>query len=98
MADAESTRFQVGDPVRTRADYPRTHCRTPFYLRGKPGVVERCLGAFRNPEELAYGGNGLPKRNLYVVRYEQRQLWPDYAGAAGDSLTAEIQEPWLEPA
>ena len=31
------------------------HVRTPFYLRGRTGVIERELGVFGNPEQLAYG-------------------------------------------
>ncbi len=91
-------RFEPGQQVRTRVAYPRTHCRTPYYLRGKAGVIERQLGEFRNPEELAYGKPGLPKRPLYVVRFAQHALWPGYAGPATDTLTAEIYEHWLEPA
>ena len=90
-------RYSPGQSVRTRVAYPRTHCRTPYYLRGKSGVVERQVGEFRNPEKLAYGKPGLPKRPLYIVRFAQRDLWPDYAGPAADSLTAEIYEHWLEP-
>ncbi|NNK79586.1 MAG: nitrile hydratase subunit beta, partial [Litoreibacter sp.] len=45
----------VGSAVRIRALTPPGHIRTPFYLRGKRGVIERQLGAFKNPEQLAYG-------------------------------------------
>jgi nitrile hydratase len=72
--------------------------RTPFYARGKSGVVERVLGPFRNPEELAYGrrdGVALP---LYRVRFLQRDLWPDYVGRPDDTLDVDIYQHWLEPA
>jgi nitrile hydratase len=94
----QTSTFQPGDRVRTKVAYPRTHCRTPSYLRGKTGVVERHLGKFRNPELLAYGKDGLPKQPLYVVRFAQPDLWPDYAGPRTDSLCAEIYEHWLERA
>jgi hypothetical protein len=29
-------------------------------------------GTFGNPESLAYGGDGLPRQPLYLVRFEQR--------------------------
>ncbi len=93
-----NARFAAGDPVRVRALERLGHVRTPRYVRGKRGVVERLCGAFRNPEELAYGrcdGAALP---LYRIRFAQRELWPDYAGAAGDSVDVEIYEHWLEPA
>ena len=54
------------------ADVPG-HIRTPFYVRGKRGVIERAVGPFRNPEELAYGRSGEPKRMLYRVRFAQAE-------------------------
>ena len=84
--------------MRVQARFPQGHVRTPFYLRGKTGVVERLCGVFRNPESLAYGGSGLPERPLYRVRFAQRALWPAYPGPDHDTLDAEIYEHWLEPA
>lgn len=93
-----SQSFAVGQRVRVRNDAPKGHCRTPHYLRGREGVIERAYGAFRNPEQLAYGADGLPKRELYWVRFEQGRLWPGYTGTAKDTLVAEIYEHWLERA
>jgi hypothetical protein len=91
-------RFKPGDAVTVRRAYPPGHIRTPHYIRGKSGVIERLCGSFANPEELAYGRNGLPAQPLYRVRFAQEQVWPDYAGAASDSIDIEIYEHWLEPA
>jgi nitrile hydratase len=93
-----SPRFKPGDAVTVRRAYPPGHLRTPHYIRGKAGVVERICGSFANPEELAYGRNGLPALPLYRVRFAQRQVWPDYTGGTGDSVDIEIYEHWLEPA
>jgi len=93
-----SARFRPGDAVTVRRAYPPGHIRTPHYIRGRTGVVERLCGRFANPEELAYGRNGLPALPLYRVRFAQADIWPDYAGAAGDSVDIEIYEHWLEPA
>jgi nitrile hydratase beta subunit-like protein len=93
-----SALFSAGDRVRVRAAYPPGHVRTPFYVRGKSGVVERVLGAYRNPEELAYGRSGEPARTLYRVRFLQRDVWPDYAGRPADTVDVEIYQHWLEPA
>lgn len=93
-----STQFQVGDRVRVDTRYPKGHIRTPFYIRGKTGTVERICGAFRDPEALAYGKDGLPKRPLYRVRFPQAAIWPDYAGRPQDSIDVEIYEHWLERA
>jgi nitrile hydratase len=90
--------FGVGDRVRVRAAFPIGHVRTPFYIRGKTGIIERVLGPFRNPEELAYGRSGEPARPLYRVRFLQREVWSDYAGAGGDTVDVEIYQHWLEPA
>lgn len=72
------------------------HVRTPAYIRGKRGVIERLCGQFPNPEELAYGRNGLPRQPLYRVRFRQREVWPDYRGGADDSIDVEIYQHWLE--
>jgi Nitrile hydratase beta subunit, C-terminal len=84
-----------GDRVRVRDDYPPGHIRTPVYIRGREGVVTRALGVFANPEILALGRDGLPKKALYEVRFKQRDLWPDYAGPASDTLDIDIYEHWL---
>ena len=90
--------LQPGDRVRVRAAYPPGHLRTPYYVRGKSGVIERVLDAFPNPEERAYGRSGLPAKVLYRVRFLQRDVWPDYAGPPADTVDLEIFEHWLEPA
>ena len=93
-----SATFAAGDRVRVRRAYPPGHVRTPFYIRGKAGVIERVLGDFPNPEELAYGRSGEPKQTLYRVRFRQPDVWPDYAGIPGDTVDIEIYQHWLESA
>ena len=90
--------FDVGDAVRVKASFPPGHRRTPSYIRGKAGTIERICGAFHNPEELAYGFDGEPKRVLYRVRFRQKDVWPDYRGAERDVIEIEIYEHWLERA
>jgi nitrile hydratase subunit beta len=89
--------YRPGDRVRVRPLYPVGHVRTPWYARGKVGVVERILTTFPNPEERAYGRSGLPGKLLYRVRFLQSELWPDYAGPAADTVDLEIYEHWLTP-
>jgi len=92
-----STRFAAGDRVRVlKVDAPG-HIRTPWYIRGHEGEIERVCGAFRNPEELAYGRSGEPRRVLYRVRFMQKTIWPSYAGPAADTLDIDLYEHWLEP-
>jgi hypothetical protein len=95
---APAARFAVGDRVRVRVTHPPGHRRTPGYIRGKVGVVERICGEFPNPEELAYGFDGEPRRTLYRVRFRQADVWADYAGSAHDVLELELYQHWLAPA
>lgn len=96
--EAGAARFVAGDRVAVRAAYPPGHVRTPFYIRGKAGVVERLCGVFANPEELAYARSGQPAQPLYRVRFRQSDVWPDYRGQGGDTVDIEIYQHWLEPA
>lgn len=98
MTAAAQARFRAGDRVTVRqADVPG-HVRTPWYVRGREGVVERLCGAYPNPEELAYARSGLPAQPLYRVRFMQRAVWPDYGGNPTDTVDVEIYQHWLEPA
>ena len=90
--------YDVGDRVVVKRAFPPGHRRTPHYIRGKQGVIERICGAYPNPEELAYGFNGKPEKTLYRVRFTQKHVWPRYAGSPHDIIEMEIFEHWLEPA
>ena len=97
MAEKEVTYgFVPGQRVRVKTGDPPGHIRTPTYLRGKEGVIEDRQGVFRNPEELAFGKTGLPKKPLYLVRFRQKDVWQDYSGPGTDTLSADIYEHWLE--
>jgi hypothetical protein len=96
-SDAVEARFQPGDRVAVRLAYPPGHVRTPCYVRGKAGIVERLCGVYGNPEELAYARSGLPRQPLYRVRFRQGDVWPDYAGRDADTVDIEIFQHWLEP-
>ena len=97
-SDPVEPRFRPGDRVAVRAAYPPGHVRTPYYIRGKAGMVERLCGVFGNPEDLAYARPGLPRRPLYRVRFRQGDVWPDYGGRLADTVDVEIFQHWLEPA
>ena len=91
--------FAPGARVRVKNDWPETrgpvHIRTPHYLRGMDGVVVRQLGAFPNPEDLAFA-RPAATRPLYHVAFAQPAVWQE--GSNGDELLVEIFEHWLEPA
>lgn len=99
--DGQQARFQPGDKVRIRIGAPPGHFRTPVYIQGKVGVIEAIHGAYRNPESLAYGKDGLPKQFLYLVRFDQADIWEEYAFSPRDTLLRDtllidIYEHWLE--
>lgn len=91
-----SARFAAGDAVVVRRSEPPGHVRTPYYVRGLVGIVERVCGPFADPEELAYGRFGLPARPLYRVRFRLANVWPEYDGRPDDCVEVEIYEHWLE--
>ena len=92
-----SARFAAGVAVTVVDRWPEAdgpvHVRTPHYVRGKAGRVERCLGAFPNPEDLAFARPAatIP---LYHVRFAGDVLWAE----GGGDLLVEVFEHWLEPA
>jgi hypothetical protein len=92
-----AARFKPGDRVRVRSEDRPGHIRTPWYIRGKTGWVEQVHGQFLNPESLGHGGDGLPKRPLYLIAFNQTEVWGKYA-AARDKVLVDIYEHWLDPA
>lgn len=93
-----TARFTAGQRVRIASRDAPGHVRTPVYVRGRVGVVERVLPVFLDPEREAYGVNAGTEVRLYRVRIPQAALWPDYRGGPGDVLELEVYEHWLEPA
>ena len=83
--------------VKVREMSPPGHVRTPFYLRGKVGQIERRLGQFPNPEGLAYNQKA-ERRSLVRVRFLMSEVWGRSAENPNDILEAEIYEHWLEAA
>jgi nitrile hydratase len=90
--------FGVGDAVRVADRRHEGHHRTPRYLKGRTGTVERVHERFLDPETRAYGADGEPARRLYLVGFDMPELWGDYAGPTGDRLLVDVFEHWLEDA
>ncbi|WP_420863790.1 SH3-like domain-containing protein [Algirhabdus cladophorae] len=84
-----------GTNVVVKTMMPPGHIRTPAYLRGKRGQIERKLGPFGNPEQLAYGLEGTPT-TLYRVRFTMAEVWGATAENPTDTLDAEIYAHWIE--
>ena len=85
----------MAERVRVKHLMPPGHIRAPAYLRGKTGVIERPLGPFGNPEQLAYG---LPaqQKPLYRVRFTMAEIWGAKAETPTDTIDAELYGHWLE--
>lgn len=93
----DAARFKAGDRVRVKFEDRPGHLRTPWYVRGKSGWIERVYGEFLNPEDLAYGRSGLPKRTLYLVAFCHKDVSGSSA-AERDLLLVDIYDHWLEAA
>jgi nitrile hydratase beta subunit-like protein len=93
---AGAVKFNRGDRVKVRFEDGPGHIRTPWYIRGKTGRIESIHGEFLNPESLGHGGDGLPRRPLYLVAFRQCDVWEKYH-APDDKLLVDIFEHWLEP-
>jgi nitrile hydratase subunit beta len=94
--NADVATFKPGDRVKVKFEDRPGHIRTPWYIRGKTGWIERIHGEFLNPESLAFGRDGLPKKTLYLVAFNQSDLWDK--GNNADKLLVDIYEHWLDPA
>ena len=90
------SKYSIGETVRVLAIDPDGHVRTPGYVRGKRGVIESYVGAFSNPEMLAYGEDDGLKLPLYRVRFQQNKIWSDYTGPTQDTMVLDLYEHWLE--
>jgi hypothetical protein len=86
--------FAPGDRVRTRVMNPSGHTRLPFYLRGRPGRIERVLGTLPFPDRRAAGEYGATE-TAYTVRFAATDIWGDDAEPNG-SICADLFDPYLE--
>jgi nitrile hydratase subunit beta len=86
--------FAHGDPVKVRAAEPKGHCRTPYYLRGKRGVIAHLIGVYPDPERLAYHRVGMPYQPLYEVIFQFDDVWRE--SRSNITISAQIYQHWLE--
>jgi len=88
--------YRVGQRVRVAARPHDGHHRTPGYVKGKTGRVERAHRSFANPETRAYGRDGLPEQPLYLVAFAYDDVWPGESRHGSDRICVDIFEHWLE--
>lgn len=101
---AETTtepRFQPGERVRVKrhassVEWKRPHIRTPGYIYGALGVIERVCGRHGDPSFLAFGLEA-PTVQLYRVQFQQGDIWPEHNSSSNHVVEVEVYEHWLEP-
>ena len=87
--------YRVGESIRVDKRHSTGHCRTPSYIRGKKGVIERICGDFPNPEQIALGLKDPEIITLYRCQFLLEDVFKNYKGSSGDTLELEIYEHWL---
>ncbi|CAF1651600.1 unnamed protein product, partial [Adineta ricciae] len=105
LCSTDEQLFHVGDYVRVQHEnyatrWIKPHLRTPGYIYGKTGVIEKFCGVFQNPEYYAYENNDANQEHrqpLYRVRFNQKDVWNDYQGNDNDTIDIEIYQHWLLP-
>lgn len=89
-------RFAPGDAVRVAFRDLAGPFRVPYYLRGKPAVVEAVV----EPDGITVMGTHItdPRVELcyYRIAIAMSQVWPGYTGSPRDGLRIEIYEASLE--
>jgi len=63
--DDVPARFKPSDAVRARNIHPQYHTRTPRYVRGKTGLVERDYGVFTLPD--SYAQTQARRRSTFIA-------------------------------
>jgi hypothetical protein len=78
------------------------YTRNQAFICGKTGVIVEHRPDWVAPEDEAIG-RGTPERGgrtepFYVVRFNQKDLWPNYTGSDADTFQTQIAQGWLQPA
>ena len=99
FAGPVGARFDIGATVRVLDRHPTGHTRCPDYVRGHVGVVVHADHPSNVPDLEAHTGAKVPEPT-YGVRFTTRELWGegDGGGTAGESVTVDLYDRYLEPA
>lgn len=95
---AGKAKFKAGDRVRVRELPAMFYTRTPEYCRGAEGVIAEVTYETPAPEDETWDIEDAPVEWMYIVRFNQSELWDNYTGPGNDTLQTEIPERWLEAA
>jgi nitrile hydratase subunit beta len=97
-ATSGALRFRVGQRVRARDINPMGHTRSPRYVRGRLGTVERMCGVEPLWDTDTDGRSVTAKpQPVYSVRFPARELWGEKSNQL-DSIYVDMWEDYLEPA
>ena len=90
-------RFKVGDRVRVK-DLPAIfYTRTQKYVRNMTGTIAALTYPDLVPADEAWDRYDAPQEQYYIVRFQQKELWPEYPFEK-DTLQSEYPDMWLEAA
>lgn len=88
-------RYAAGDRVIAKRNIASMHTRLPGFTRGHKGVIDASHGPEIFPDASARGDTR--KEQLYTVRFEAAELWPEAEGRR-DGIYVDLWESYLEPA
>jgi nitrile hydratase len=89
-------RFEVGDRVSVRNEHPEGHTRSPRYVRGKTGVIQRCHGHEVFPDLISEYLADQPQV-VYSVQFEGNEIWGPSAEPA-TIVSIDLWDSYLDPA
>lgn len=96
IGSVTAARFALGQRVRVRMGSDEEESSTPYYVRGRSGVVEEVCAEPTSPKRAAPDpARDLPMQS-YRMRFLAREVWPGLPGAPGETLAVRIGEDWLE--
>lgn len=92
---ATADRFEVGQRVTVRTEFPRGHVRVPGYVKGKSGTLIRKGHRLPFPGQAGHREEADLERT-WLVQFDRSDLWPETADRG--SLTVDLWDSYLEPA
>lgn len=88
-------KFSAGQRVRVITAAQPGHTRSPRYVSGRVGVIDRDHGVFIFPDTNAHPTNPDPDpQHVYAVRFEASELWG--ADSQGGAVYVDLWDAYLE--
>ncbi len=89
---AGPARFKHGERVGMR-DLPAMFCTSsPKYCRGAEGVIAEVAYGTPAPQDETWDREAAPPERVYIVRFNQSELWDNSTGPQNDIFQTEIPE------